>query len=155
MNLITFNEWCVKKGLFLEFDPNRGGDGRSVPKVDPKADSISAAKQQGLKFTGKRDDKCKSIQDPYEKFKCNLVIKAKGSIYRLGQLVPDRRPWDGEYWTEEEMQDLEKAYDAANWKHDSEYSLRKNKGVPKNPTHQLVKDLHQQDIDLYGTPWNK
>jgi hypothetical protein len=152
MNLITFNEWCVKKGLLIEFDPNRGGEGRSIPQALHRG---ATSDEQGFKIKGKRDDKCNQIKDPYQKFKCNLVIRAKGSVARFGQLISDRRPWDGKYWTEEEMQDLKKAYDAASWKHDSKQSLRNNKGVPQNPTDQLAKNLHQQDIDLYGTPWNK
>jgi len=133
-----------QSGLLLEFDPNRGSEGRATPK----AKNISTAKQQGLNFRGKRDDRCASIQDPYEKFKCNLMVRAKGSVARFHHCVPERRPWDGEYFDEEQIADLQRAWDSASWKHDSKDSLNQNKGIPQNPTDQLAKNLHQQEIDL-------
>ena len=115
-----FNEWLEEK-LLMEFDPNRDMEGRKQPLgPERRQPGRPGARRQ----TGKSDAKCESISDPYQKFKCQLMISAKNPEYAFHNLVPQTRPWDNQTWTDEEIKDLEKAYKTARWQHSTGNDLR-------------------------------
>jgi len=151
----TFNEWIKENKTLLEFDPNRGAEGRSIPQ----------GKSNSSKLMGNRDAQCDSIQDPYQKFKCQLIVNAKNSIGAFHHHIPSRKPWDNQSWTEEELTDLKKAYDQANWRRGTENDMRtgeplnqdsemrkvayprRNRTIAYNPAEELALKLKQQEYD--------
>lgn len=150
----TFLEYFKSKNpdLYLEFDPNRGNPDRATPLaiVNGISNALNTAKELGLRRTGKRDQRCDSIQDPYQNFKCKLMIRAKNSIAGFHQLIPENRPWDRQPWSQEEFDDLQKAYDMARWKHSSLHALKKSKKGPQNPAEELAKNIEDQRDEIIG-----
>ena len=154
----TFLEYFKSKNpdLYLEFDPNRNKPGRATPlaidgKFDAEHRANKNAKELGLRRTGKRDQRCDSIQDPYQNFKCKLMISAKNSMYGFNHLIPDNRPWDQQPWSQEELDDLQKAYDDANWQHkgwnDNKMSAVYGKGPQYNAA-ELAEKIRLQKIAI-------